>query len=776
MITAPFNFVPLNDKVFFPPWADDISHDVPFEDAESGVVEIEITAKSPIFVRDSVDETKFCNYNGKYYIPSTSIKGMVRNVLEIMSFSKMRDEVFTDNTYAVRDLSSAKNFYMTQMQKKVHCGWLKKDGGRYLIEDCDTPLRIHHKQIDYAYNIDFASHFRKVGFEKTSEYKYNLIGGSPRTITVSEPYKSETNPKYDKRLFCKYEAKGKKGTLVLTGQPTPRQDSGKMGDGKGFEFVFFESKGDLEVQSKVFENFKSAYFDRRETEPKESSDWKFWKKRLENGEKVPVFFQKEGKEILHFGLSYLYKLPYKNSVKNGIDRIHFNDELDLSQAIFGHIDKSNKKALKGRVQFSHFKAIKNIKELPSRTEILGTPRASYYPMYVKQDGELFTTFMDNHFVIAGRKRYPIHKGNGTKQTEDTGNSNVGTTFRPLQDGVVFRGKMRYHNLKKAELGAILSALTFHNTPNTFHNVGLAKSLGYGKVEIKIDGLKIEEYLKEFEANMTTQIQDWKKSVQLRELLSMAIEQNNSGNSQLKYMSLEDFAKNKTGNNKDYLRNYTKLTNIKTVDIKSLISDADLKEIERKSKEIQEQRKIKKEHNEAWRIAQETRNIQRLENFITKYKDYSKYIEEARGMIEEIKAEEEMKKARELEEEIKEKWENIDKQQDKQQALNNFINKYKNSKYIEEAEKQLKELQNQNSKTKKGIEELSLTNDSKRFKQILEDNKDNLEQNKSFIKDEAIRVFGILKGKKQKNFFKDIQLGRFLGKDFENDVKQSVSGA
>jgi septal ring factor EnvC (AmiA/AmiB activator) len=146
------------------------------------------------------------------------------------------------------------------------------------------------------------------------------------------------------------------------------------------------------------------------------------------------------------------------------------------------------------------------------------------------------------------------------------------------------------------------------------------------------------------------------------------------------------------------------------------------------------------------------------------------------MIEEIKAEEEMKKARELEEEIKEKWENIDKQQDKQQALNNFINKYKNSKYIEEAEKQLKELQNQNSKARKSIEELSLTNDSKRFKQILEDNKDNLEQNKSFIKDEAIRVFGILKGKKQKNFFKDIQLGRFFGKDFENDVKQSVSGA
>ena len=31
MITAPFNFVPLSDKVFFPDWADSVSHDIPFK-------------------------------------------------------------------------------------------------------------------------------------------------------------------------------------------------------------------------------------------------------------------------------------------------------------------------------------------------------------------------------------------------------------------------------------------------------------------------------------------------------------------------------------------------------------------------------------------------------------------------------------------------------------------------------------------------------------------------------------------------------------------------
>jgi len=43
MITAPFNFVPLNKKVFFPDWAEKVSHDIPFSDGESGVIDITIS-------------------------------------------------------------------------------------------------------------------------------------------------------------------------------------------------------------------------------------------------------------------------------------------------------------------------------------------------------------------------------------------------------------------------------------------------------------------------------------------------------------------------------------------------------------------------------------------------------------------------------------------------------------------------------------------------------------------------------------------------------------
>ncbi|MDF1884326.1 TIGR03986 family CRISPR-associated RAMP protein, partial [Sulfurimonas sp. SAG-AH-194-C21] len=503
MITAPFNFVPLSEEVFFPDWAQDVSHDIPFEDSQSGAIEITLTAKSPIFVRDSKDEARFCHHQGEHYIPSTSVKGMIRSIVEILSFSKIETGSFNDTTYSIRDLSDSNNFYMREMRKDTFCGWMRKDGNDYIIEDCAKPGRIKHEEIDTIFGIDFASKFKKGTFankadSKTALKKYAMI----KSDTFTYPFKHTTTSTIGDKRYSLDKTSSLVGTVVFTGQPSGRDESKKIPSGKVYEFIFFEKKEDIVLEKKIVENFLFAYFDERETQPTESPDWTYWKKKLNNGEKVPVFFQKSGKKIKHFGLSYLYKLPYAYSVKDGIPETHTDDRYDLAQTVFGYV--KGKKALRGRVHFSHFKATSNVQELGSTTEILGTPRASYFPIYVQQkDGNLYTTFMDASFALAGRKRYPIHASNNTVKTTDTGNENVGTKFSPLKDGVVFKGKLKYHNLKKSELGAVLSALTFHNTQGCFHNIGMAKALGYGKVKLTIDNLpKIEEYLKEFEVQMS----------------------------------------------------------------------------------------------------------------------------------------------------------------------------------------------------------------------------------------------------------------------------------
>ena len=122
MIKAPFNFVPLNEKAYFPEWADKISHDMPFKDGLSGRIRLRITAETPIFVSDKVQEDSAvpCEFShiidssGKkhYFISGSSIKGMLRNVLEIISFGKMNQA--QNQSFGIRDLSNGpdgKDFY-----------------------------------------------------------------------------------------------------------------------------------------------------------------------------------------------------------------------------------------------------------------------------------------------------------------------------------------------------------------------------------------------------------------------------------------------------------------------------------------------------------------------------------------------------------------------------------------------------------------------------------------------------------------------------------------
>ena len=687
MITAPFNFVPLSEKVFFPDWASDVSHDIPFSDGESGEIKIEIIAQSPIFIRDHKNTEEFCHHehvvDGKmkkeYYIPSSSVKGMIRDVLEIMSFSKM--SIYNDDTYAVRDLSRSDNFYMTEMKKKVLCGWLFEDKGSYYIENCDEPYRIHHKEIDTALGINFSSNFTKNSFEKTSEYKYKIVGGSDKKITVGKPYLSKTNAKYDKRLFCRYDELGKVGRLVLTGQPTVRRNNGKKGDGKGFEFIFMEKEKyeKLVISKKTFEKFLFAYFDGRKTEPKESPDWGFWKKKLESRNRVPIFFQKDADgNVKHLGLSYLYKLPYKHSVKDGVYDSHDSDKLDLSETIFGCINEKN--SLKGRVQFSHFKVEGKAEQDVEKNEILGTPRASYYPIYVNQDSNnLFTTFMDDDFSIAGWKRYPVQCKTRTypAPTDKYGNINkkVATTFTPLKSGVVFEGKVRYFNLKKAELGALLSAFTFHNTNECYHNIGMAKPLGYGKIKLEVKNIEVKEYLKAFELKINEQIENWHKQKQLLELLTMATEQKsicrdiekNEGTDIWKYMSLTQFTDHKKRGQEEYLYPYSEFDKISKTIVKSLLSNDELKNLKQIQEELKEQLRLEEERREAENLLKAKEEGERVE----------------RENKERIEREKEEEKVKLFNNKLKIILDKLETEEDDLQVVKDFIEKYPNYEKIEE---------------------------------------------------------------------------------------------
>ena len=80
-IKSPFNFVPVSDKVYFPEWSNQVSHDIPFSDGESGYIEVELTAETPIYIRNwhskEEEDSKQDNYKsfckdpqGRFFIPA----------------------------------------------------------------------------------------------------------------------------------------------------------------------------------------------------------------------------------------------------------------------------------------------------------------------------------------------------------------------------------------------------------------------------------------------------------------------------------------------------------------------------------------------------------------------------------------------------------------------------------------------------------------------------------------------------------------------------------
>lgn len=543
-IHAPYNFVPLSTKVFFPDWADDISHEIPFEDGVSGTINIEIKAESPILISDGKPQEKRGDNatqpprdfsvapDGRYFIPATSIKGMVRNVMQIMTYSKIAP--VADSRFAFRDLSPYNPIYKSFIQSEIRCGYLSIKNGNFIIEDHGIPGRISIDNIDkkLKLNGEFSRFIRsnenfKEDRNKTAKYKYsNFIKNRNLEYEfLKDDTKKENNK--DKREFYKIaeDEKGKLGKIVLTGQPGERKDHIKPAKGKFYEFIIFHenSPRELSVNDITRDDFEFVHQD--------VTDWKdFWKTKLySEHQKIPVFFRKDAKgKVIDFGLAYLYKLPYRSRIKDLTPQEHkVLDRFDLTDCILGRSDK--KQMLKGRVQFSPLFAEKEEKySILNHSRVLGSPRASYYPAYLKplKNTGLIVDYNEskNNAVISGYKRYPL-KQNPDANTDMGAGDKVVTQMNALDAGVVFKGVVNYHNLRPAELGALLSVLTFHNTAGHFHQLGMGKPYGYGRVSVLLKNGVTEEQrancLKAFEQEMVSFLKaDYTNASEMKEFSTL----------------------------------------------------------------------------------------------------------------------------------------------------------------------------------------------------------------------------------------------------------------
>lgn len=534
--SAPYNFVPINKYIYEPPWLRLINHDIPLKDGESGTIEVEIKNKSPLFIRDANDQ-KFSahivtNESKHYFIPATSIKGLVSGVLEIISFGKFdrfNDDYFAYRNFDTRIEGAGARSYINRMNN-IKCGWLRRNRQDYRLSPCDGSFeKISHEELRNT--------SRKFNPADTVDLKQEAI----------QPLQDRYRRDRGKFIVC----------------------TGPMHN-KRHEYLFPISRLDaIIVDQSVIGKFLSAH---KPTPVFEN----YYLRKLNANDEIPVFYLSEGNSITDIGVSRMIRLSFKHSVAKGVSQ-ESNVNIDLCKAIFGYTHANQ--ALKGRVHIgSAFlkdgNVIQDVRLLPEVVGVLGQPKASYYPLYLKQSGNSFITYDNDNIELAGRKKYRIRSKDSTVDLpQGNENEKVLTRFEPLPAGQIFAFKLSVHNLLPIEIGAILSALTFHNHKEVFHNIGLAKSYGYGKIRFEVKNMigfkyDAEHYLREFEKEMSKFTYSkmgkiWSETEQVVKLFSIASEHINDN--ELKIMSLDDYAKYKSKSNP------LPSLNESTINIKSLIT-------------------------------------------------------------------------------------------------------------------------------------------------------------------------------------------------------------
>lgn len=543
MIKAPFNFVPLSDKVYFPDWADKISHDVPFEDGESGIITLEITNVTPMFIRDGYaqgEETEWSSHvldekgNRHFFIPGTSLKGCFRSVFEILSYSKLNR--YNNASFGYREFTSQIKGvnYNTDMKRVKNCGWLYYDGETYKIDECLQGIqKIPHGKIKA-----FFPDFNAGKDHETAEIKqrsmcnenlYPIISIEAGDVTYLENKQKKSVPAGKYKVVCTGYMKGKK-----------------------VEYLFSNASKTIDVEKKVFESFDTVHKFTPYYAGKNGKNG-FLRERLKKGERIPVFYEKDNTGVvIAMGITRMFKYPFKNSVQDCIKHItedHISKKVDLSEAVFGYTSDNN---LRGRVHFGNAFCCEEVNCEEEKEYILAQPHASYYPLYLKQENNVILNYSSDNVKIAGRKRYRISRdGKVWNQFGGNDNENVKCKFRPIPENHTFICKVRVHNLRKVEIGALLSSFTFNNTEGTFHNLGLAKSFGFGAFSCNVSisnefKFNVSEYLSSFNGEISCFLQMNDKKLRNEENLNRLVEIASATHDEesMSQMSFEDCARYK----------------------------------------------------------------------------------------------------------------------------------------------------------------------------------------------------------------------------------------
>lgn len=500
---APYNFIPLNESVV--EGETFLQNDRYHDDRLTGYIDCGIKTLTPIYIRDTYTEDDLKRHNeaerkgGKekhivpdffspadsdnIRIPGSSLRGMIRTLVEMVSWSKFG--FFEDRGLYYRGLADKSNLrdeYQENMvdkndyhYSKIRAGFLRKDGHNYKI----IPSKDSNGCQIY-----------RVPFDR----KTKVVDGLERGLnefTFEEVYFQQVLPKlhpHAKKL--KYVKVTSVSRMQDKDHPTKGflVSSGLFGEKKHMHWLINEpdtSIPKIVIPETDIENYtKDA--DRKDKAAllEKCKDHS----RYPNG--VPCFYiewkDSKGNTRISFGHTGMFRLAYERSIGEHLPGfLQDKSKVDIAEAIFGKVAEKGEDSFAGRVFFEDAVLLNPEKDPlmeESIPQILSTPKPTTFQHYLVQNSNDIRNL--NHYNsqvnIRGNKLY-WHKSGEKWQETDTTFSTQHTKIRPVKPEIEFKFRIRFENLSEIELGALLFVLSL--PAGCAHKIGLGKPLGLGSIEI-----------------------------------------------------------------------------------------------------------------------------------------------------------------------------------------------------------------------------------------------------------------------------------------------------
>ncbi|MBU1659930.1 MAG: TIGR03986 family CRISPR-associated RAMP protein [Chloroflexi bacterium] len=549
---APYNFVPLPERMV--PAREPLpDHDVYIEDGLSCWIECDLETCSPTYVRGMLAQEQYKEHGrkgpdeleieekkahapffsiwedeiekyGTPLIPGSTLRGMVRALVEIVGHGRMR-WVAKEPTFTFRAVAASRDDPLRDPYREVIgafgrnvcAGYLEKEGDDWYIRPAKTPAEMGWPGRDAYLKVKE----REIGSRDIPGYlRFNSANYRPQLHRISFNVSIQSGQRGSHVRINQIGSRDAgfqfQGVLVCSGNMLETGKPGQQSPRRNHALVLESDPKArrLKINKQAIEDYVAGMT------PFQKEELKAWgdnPRRMRAGN--PVFYVPEGTEVFYFGHNPNFRIPARlhGTKRAATPRDFVPDELltdsrpDLADAIFGWVEEREdgkaigpKEQRAGRVFFEDAQFVGASEEGvwykpdPITPHVHSGPKPTTFQHYLEQDKDdghnpdLKETLAHygtpaTETQIRGHKLYWF-KG-ATPDIEATTNEREHekqlTRIVPLKPGVRFKFKIHFENLREEELGALLWVLTLPGEVGVEyrHRLGMGKHFGMGGVKI-----------------------------------------------------------------------------------------------------------------------------------------------------------------------------------------------------------------------------------------------------------------------------------------------------